>query len=50
MEELLYTLKAVKEMNTPVLLHVYTNKGKRSKSAEKDAIKSKFVGLKKIEV
>ena len=39
MAELLYTFKAVKEMDTPVLVHVYTHKGKRSKSAEKDAIK-----------
>ena len=39
MEELLHTFKAVKEMNTPVLVHVYTQKGKRSKLAEKDAIK-----------
>ncbi len=39
MKELLHTFKAVKQMNTPVLVHVYTQKGKRSKLAEKDAIK-----------
>ncbi len=39
MKELLYTFKAVKKMNTPVLVHVYTHKGKRSKLAEKDAVK-----------
>ena len=39
MKELLHTFNAVKEMNTPVLVHVYTQKGKRSKLAEKDAIR-----------
>ena len=39
MKELLYTFKAVKKMNSPVLVHVYTQKGKRSNLAEKDAIK-----------
>ena len=32
-------LGAVKDMNTPVLVHVYTRKGKGSTLAEKDAIK-----------
>lgn len=39
MEELVRTFKAVKEMNTPVLVHVYTNKGKGSKLAESDSTK-----------
>ena len=38
-KELLYTFSAVKQMNTPVLVHVYTQKGKRCQLAEKDAIK-----------
>ena len=37
--ELLHTFEAVKKMNTPVLVHVYTKKGKGNTSAEKDAIK-----------
>ena len=39
LDELIRTFQAVKEMNTPVLVHVYTQKGKGSKLAEKDAIK-----------
>ena len=39
LDELTRTFQAVKEMNTPVLVHVYTQKGKGSKLAEKDAIK-----------
>ena len=39
LSELFRTFKAVKEMNTPVLVHVYTHKGKGNKLAEKDAIK-----------
>ena len=38
------TFKAVKEMNTPVLVHVYTHKGKGNKLAEKDAIKYYSIG------
>ena len=36
--ELIRTFQAVKEMNSPVLVHVYTQKGKGSKLAEKNAI------------
>lgn len=39
LKELIRTFQAVKEMNTPVLVHVYTRKGKGNKLAEKDAIK-----------
>ena len=39
LDELIRTFHAVKEMNSPVLVHVYTQKGKGSKLAEKDAIK-----------
>ena len=39
LDELTRTFQAVKKMNTPVLVHVYTQKGKGSKLAEKDAIK-----------
>ena len=39
LEELIRTFQAVKEMNTPVLVHVFTRKGKGSDLAEKDAIK-----------
>ena len=39
LSELFRTFKAVKEMNTPVLVHVYTHKGKGNKLAEKDAVK-----------
>ena len=42
--ELFRTFKAVKEMNTPVLVHVYTHKGKGNKLAEKDAIKYYSMG------
>ena len=45
--ELIRTFKAIKEMNTPVLLHVYTRKGKGSKLAEKDAVKYYSIGGKK---
>ena len=40
--------QAVKEMNTPVLVHVYTHKGKGSKVAEKDAVKCRFFAEKNI--
>ena len=39
LNELFRTFKAVKEMNTPVLVHVYTHKGKGNKLAERDAVK-----------
>ena len=39
MEEMVRTFNAVKEMNTPVLVHVYTNKGKGNKLAESDSTK-----------
>ena len=45
--ELIRTFKAVKQMNTPVLVHVHTRKGKGSKLAEKDAIKYYSIGSKK---
>ena len=38
-DELIHTFQAVKKMNTPVLVHVYTKKGKGNQLAEKDAIK-----------
>ena len=44
LSELFRTFKAVKEMNTPVLVHVYTHKGKGNKLAEKDAIKYYSMG------
>ena len=44
LSELFHTFKAVKEMNTPVLVHVYTHKGKGNKLAEKDAIKYYSIG------
>ena len=44
LSELFRTFKAVKEMNTPVLVHVYTHKGKGNKLAEKDAIKYYSIG------
>ena len=44
LDELTRTFQAVKEMNTPVLVHVYTQKGKGSKLAEKDAIKYYSMG------
>ena len=43
-EKLIYTLNAVKDMNTPVLVHVFTKKGKGVVSAEKDAIKYYSMG------
>ncbi len=45
--ELIRTFKAVKQMNTPVLVHVHTRKGKGSKIAEKDAIKYYSISGKK---
>ncbi len=39
LQDLIRVFTAVKEMNTPVLVHVYTHKGKGNKLAEKDAIK-----------
>ena len=42
--ELIRTFNSVKEMNTPVLVHVHTRKGKGSKLAEKDAIKYYSIG------
>ena len=33
------TFKAVKEMNTPVLVHIFTKKGKGSDDAELDSEK-----------
>ena len=44
LDELTRTFQAVKKMNTPVLVHVYTQKGKGSKLAEKDAIKYYSMG------
>jgi len=44
MHELTRTFQAVKKMNTPVLVHVYTHKGKGSRLAEKDAIKYYSMG------
>ncbi len=38
-KEMVHVLNSIKSMNTPVLLHVYTQKGKGSKLAETDAIK-----------
>ena len=38
-EELIDVFKSVRKMNTPVLLHVYTQKGKGDHLAERDAIK-----------
>ena len=38
-KEMIHVFKSIKSMNTPVLLHVYTQKGKGSKLAETDAIK-----------
>ena len=39
LEELIRTFEAVKNMNTPVLVHVYTKKGKGSSNAESDSVK-----------
>ncbi len=44
LDELTRTFQAVKEMNTPVLVHVYTQKGKGSRLAEKDAVKYYSMG------
>ena len=38
-DEMIKVLKAVRKMNTPVLLHVYTDKSKKIKQDESDAIK-----------
>jgi len=39
LKELIRTFKSVKEMNTPVLVHVYTKKGKRISVSEEDSIR-----------
>ena len=39
LRDLIRTFKSVKEMNTPVLVHVYTKKGKRIAVSEEDSIK-----------
>ena len=39
LKDLIRTFSSVKEMNTPVLVHVYTKKGKRISVTEKDSIK-----------
>ena len=39
LDELIRTFESVKQMNTPVLVHVFTKKGKGSKSAESDSVK-----------
>lgn len=39
LDELIRTFESVKQMNTPVLVHVYTKKGKGSKNAETDSVK-----------
>ena len=44
LDELIRTFRAVKKMNTPVLVHVYTCKGKGSKLAEEDAVKYYSMG------
>ena len=44
LDELIRTFQAVKKMNTPVLVHVYTHKGKGNKLAENDAIKYYSIG------
>ena len=46
-KDLIRVFNAVKEMNSPVLVHVYTHKGKGSKLAEKDAVKYYSVAGKK---
>ena len=38
LKDLIRAFKSVKEMNTPVLLHVYTKKGKRISVSEEDSI------------
>jgi 1-deoxy-D-xylulose-5-phosphate synthase len=44
LDDLIRTFQAVKKMNTPVLVHVYTHKGKGNKLAEKDAVKYYSIG------
>ena len=39
LKDLIRAFKSVKEMNTPVLLHVYTKKGKRISVSDSDSIK-----------
>ena len=39
MNQMIQTFEAVKKMNTPVLVHVYTKKGKGSSNAESDSEK-----------
>jgi len=39
LEELIRTFESVKKMNTPVLIHVFTKKGKGSINAEFDSVK-----------
>ena len=39
LKDLIRTFKSVKEMNTPVLVHVYTKKGKRISVSEEESIK-----------
>ena len=39
LDELIRTFESVKQMNTPVLVHVYTKKGKGSANAESDSVK-----------
>ena len=39
MEEMIRVFNSIKEMKTPVLLHVFTRKGKNSSKAESDSIK-----------
>jgi 1-deoxy-D-xylulose-5-phosphate synthase len=44
LDELIRTFRAVKKMNTPVLVHVFTCKGKGSELAEEDAVKYYSIG------
>ena len=39
LKDLIRTFKSVKEMNTPVLLHIYTQKGKRISVSDTESIK-----------
>ena len=39
LKDLIRALRSVKEMNSPVLLHIYTKKGKRISVSEEDSIK-----------
>tara|TARA_B100002052_G_scaffold112687_2_gene103879 strand:- start:5594 stop:7480 length:1887 start_codon:yes stop_codon:yes gene_type:complete len=39
LKDLIRTFKTVKEMNSPVLVHIYTKKGKRISVSEEDSIK-----------